>query len=153
MGSQTGDARSSERRKINAVEIMLLASSMASARVAPPWGRERARELIDALLALATQHGVAQVAGERHSHRTDPAARAGRFQRCTGTGCARSRQGIWLLHSGTPRSIPTVALRQTAIRQVRNSAPVSSSLFFAPGRFSCRYRSYKHIQRRTHATC
>lgn len=60
MASQRGDARSSERREINAVEIVLLASSTACAKVAPPWGRERARELIDALLALATQHGFAQ---------------------------------------------------------------------------------------------
>lgn len=60
MDSQNAGPDSGGSATVNAAEILLLAGSAATADVTPPWGRERALELIDAPLALATQYGFAQ---------------------------------------------------------------------------------------------
>lgn len=60
MGSQNAGTDSDGHGPVNATEILLLAGTATSTDVTPPWGRERVLELIDALLALATQYGFAQ---------------------------------------------------------------------------------------------
>ncbi|MPV68008.1 hypothetical protein [Burkholderia sp. BE17] len=51
--------------------LLLLASHTASADEMPPWGRARAQELVDALLALAARHGFAQATALREKLTTD----------------------------------------------------------------------------------
>lgn len=60
MGSQNARQDSDGHAPVDATEILLLAGWAARAEVTPPWGRERALELIDALLALATRYGFVQ---------------------------------------------------------------------------------------------
>ncbi len=60
MGSQNAGTDSDGHAPVNATEILLLAGWAAHAEVTPPWGRERALELVDALLALATRYGFVQ---------------------------------------------------------------------------------------------
>ncbi|KIP15326.1 hypothetical protein KY49_4593 [Burkholderia sp. MSHR3999] len=60
MDSQQSGPPSDKPLHVATATLLLLAGEIACASETPSWGRERALELIDALLALATQHGFAQ---------------------------------------------------------------------------------------------
>lgn len=60
MDSHQSELPPDEPIHVAAAALLLLAGKTASASEVPPWGRGHALELLDALLALATQHGFAQ---------------------------------------------------------------------------------------------
>lgn len=60
MDSQRSDLSSDRPLHVAAATLLLLTGKTACASEVPPWGREHALELLDALLALATQHRFAQ---------------------------------------------------------------------------------------------
>ncbi|MPV64347.1 hypothetical protein [Burkholderia sp. BE17] len=65
MDSQRSDLSSDGPLHVAAATLLLLTGKTACASEVPPWGRENALELLDALLALATQHGFMQSAALR----------------------------------------------------------------------------------------
>ncbi|RBB35694.1 hypothetical protein DPV79_27110 [Burkholderia reimsis] len=60
MDAKRSDLPPDEPLHVAAATLFLLAGKTACASETPPWGRERALELIDTLLAFVTQHGFAQ---------------------------------------------------------------------------------------------
>lgn len=60
MDSQLSGLPPDKPRHVAAATLLLLAGTTACSNETPPWGRECALELLDALLALATAHGFAQ---------------------------------------------------------------------------------------------
>ncbi|WP_175948107.1 hypothetical protein [Burkholderia pyrrocinia] len=57
---QRNDLAPDEPLHVAAATLLLLASKTAYASEVPPWGREHALELLDALLSLSSKHGFAQ---------------------------------------------------------------------------------------------
>lgn len=60
MDSQRSNLPLDEPLHFAAATLLILAGGTACASETPPWGRECALELLDALLAPATEHGFAQ---------------------------------------------------------------------------------------------
>lgn len=60
MDSQRSNLPPNDPLRVTAATLLLLTGTTVCSNETPPWGRERALELIDTLLTLATEHGFAQ---------------------------------------------------------------------------------------------
>ncbi|KVD17640.1 MULTISPECIES: hypothetical protein [Burkholderia] len=101
MDSRRSDLPSDEPLNVAAATLLLLAGRTACASEMPPWGRERALDLLDALLALATKHGFAQ-------------AEALRGKLTTGTRTERTRLLAEVAFDAVPASALLEVIRQSS---------------------------------------
>ena len=90
---------------VTTATLLLLTGTTMCSNETPPWGRERALELIDALLALATDHGFAQ-------------ADALRSMLLTGTHTGRTRLLADVAFSAVPPSALLDVIRRSGLYTV-----------------------------------
>lgn len=90
---------------VTAATLLLLTGTTVCSNETPPWGRERALELIDALLVLATEHGFAQ-------------ADALRSMLLTGTHTGRTRLLAEVAFSAAPASALLDVIRRSGLYTV-----------------------------------
>ncbi|WP_423758916.1 hypothetical protein [Burkholderia sp. NLJ2] len=106
MDFRRSDAPSDELLHVAAATLLLLAGATTCANETSPWGHECAHKLIDALLALSTQHGFAQ---------TD-------VLRARLTAGTRSKR-TWLLAEVAFSAVPASALLKVVRRSGFHTAP------------------------------